>query len=493
MKYQIVAKDIQGDGGQQSKIKDLPDAASRQAYINKLKSAGWELVSMEPYKEPSVDYGNQQSRAISGIKPLDSVINAGKKMQDVEQDYQANTSFENPEVLAAREQANQLNTKQSDISPFWSGVKEGASLGLQDEVAGLVDEDTKDYIRAKNLVAKETNPISYGVGEWLGSIPTGLGVGKAVGIGARAAIPLVSRSATAATQLGKIATNPGVTSGVLEGAISGAGQADDGDRATGALAGAGSSLVGAWLGKSIGKKLGVSPVDNSKEFMSKVDDIVRAKKDIPLWVSNPKAKAGQEMSQLTPAQQADKEFREISPEMARYPAVGNMTSAKFNNALDEFLLRGGRDQYERLMHGAVAKETKDEAKEKAREYLAAKAAREAERQGIAIAPIQDNLVDQVMQADQLPAATAKSFNERAREALGKIPTPTSDGSYTGAGIVSSNLTSGDAFEQAAEQSAFGAQIADKLLSPKEERDRLERQAFDEAMALIMDYERRRGK
>jgi hypothetical protein len=170
--------------------------------------------------------------------------------------------------------------------------------------------------------------------------------------------------------------------------------------------------------------------------------------------------------------------------------IQNMTSAKFTNSLDEALLRGGRDQNERLIYGAVAKDVDQEAKENALKYLEAKAAQEAIRSGIE--PIQKKIVNNIVTQPDLPAATFGSFNQQARAALNQIPIAAKGGQYAGAGVMSSNIVSGDSLEQAAEESQFGAQIADKLLSPKEERDRLEQEAMQQALQTILQYERKRG-
>jgi hypothetical protein len=496
MKYKVTAKDTQGDGGTQFKVKEFANSAAIQAYKNKLKSSGWELDSIEPYSEPSKDYGTEQSIEVdlpSALDPLQGVVSQARENKLV-RNYNSQQSMETPEVEDIKEKEYIRN---QETSPFAQGALQGATFGFSDEIGGFVDDETKEYMRAKQTVAKEQNPIQYGVGEWLGSIPSGLGVGKAIGAGAKALIPVVAKSATMAGQLGRIASNPGMTSALAEGALSGAGQADDGARAKGAVAGAGMSLAGAFLGQSLAKKVGAKAVDNTDEFLKSVDDIVRAKKS---GADKAVSQVAPDIAQSpaitpdlpqTPAQLAvRREFDTVSPELAREPMIQNMTSAKFTNSLDEALLRGGRDQNERLIYGAVAKDVDQEAKENALKYLEAKAAQEAIRSGIE--PIQKKIVNNIVTQPDLPAATFGSFNQQARAALNQIPIAAKGGQYAGAGVMSSNIVSGDSLEQAAEESQFGAQIADKLLSPKEERDRLEQEAMQQALQTILQYERKRG-
>lgn len=145
------------------------------------------------------------------------------------------------------------------IESGWEGVKEGATLGLRDEVAGIADADAQRDRREYRAQAEEQNPGSYAIGHAGGQLMADLGL---------------TAAAVAARQPKVVEAIPFIT-----GAISGAGESDGtaGDRAIGAAVGLGTAAAGGKLAKGLRKgtsllKEVVSTASPKAGFISKLAD-----------------------------------------------------------------------------------------------------------------------------------------------------------------------------------------------------------------------------
>jgi hypothetical protein len=165
--------------------------------------------------------------------------------------------------------------EKEGLDAFGRGALQGLTLGFSDELptggnialagdstqADAINKKGTELARIKNKLAAEGSPVAYGVGEFLGSIPTSLGVSgagkkiaswlapRAIQIG----LPTIGKG-IAQTAINPIAQN--FTSGAVEGALQGAGTSEKKnygeDAAKGAVTGGLSGLLGGFLGKKIG-------------------------------------------------------------------------------------------------------------------------------------------------------------------------------------------------------------------------------------------------
>ena len=156
---------------------------------------------------------------------------------------------------------------QGDATPAniaRSVLGEGLAMGWGDEAEALVrskltDEDYADIIkriRAQNEAYAEKHPIASLTGEIAGGVLPTIASFAALPFTGGASAPVVAANAgRMGLALAKLApTAKAALIGGTQGAITGAGQAEEGDRAAGAVIGGG---VGAGLGYGISKGVGV--------------------------------------------------------------------------------------------------------------------------------------------------------------------------------------------------------------------------------------------
>lgn len=158
---------------------------------------------------------------------------------------------------------DQFDPKQggvSDIESFFSGLGDAASFGFGDEALGYLGgawgalqgkdfekerQAITNWSRGQQMLAQQANPLTYGGGQLLGAIGTGLGLGAGVR-GALGVAGLAGKAANFAKgvgPLGRIASASATGAG--GGALYGAASADDDRRLEGASEGA---LWGGLLG-----------------------------------------------------------------------------------------------------------------------------------------------------------------------------------------------------------------------------------------------------
>jgi hypothetical protein len=141
--------------------------------------------------------------------------------------------------------------EKNSWNAFGRGLGQGALYNWTDELS-----DNKEVERAKNTLAQEGSPVAYGAGEWLGSIPAEIGATIAGGRVFKSIAPMLANSPA----LLKTATNPAirsVASGAAEGALSGAGVAEEGQKTEGAGKGAIIGSAFSMAGNKIANKLGL--------------------------------------------------------------------------------------------------------------------------------------------------------------------------------------------------------------------------------------------